>query len=125
MVTDELLTPQEVAERLKVKTRTVQEWLRTGRLAGLKLGKRWRIRESDLSAFLFPPLTIGGSALLPVAPVITPEERVARIKAARGALAHVPGSVDEFLRRKHEDIEWENRRWNDREDADRPKATSA
>src|SRR4051794_36929089 len=52
-------------------------------------------------------------ASVPAAPAISPEERTARIKAARGALAHVPGSVDEFLRRKHEDIERENHRWDD------------
>jgi hypothetical protein len=44
---------------------------------------------------------------------ISPEERAARIRAARGSMAHVPGSVDDFLRRKYEDIEWEDRRWTE------------
>jgi excisionase family DNA binding protein len=110
MSTVELLTPEEVAERLKVKPRTVQEWLRTGRLAGLKLGKLWRIRESDLQAFLGLPATVG-EMIPPATATLTSEERAARIRAARGSLAHLPGSVDEFLQSKQEDIEWENRRW--------------
>lgn len=51
-----MLTPEEVAERLKVKPYTVREWLRLGKLKGIKLptGRRvvWRVRPSDLEAFL-------------------------------------------------------------------------
>src|SRR5689334_21723524 len=47
------------------------------------------------------------------APPISPEERAARIHAARGSMAHIPGSVEDFLRRKHEDIEWEDRHWTE------------
>jgi hypothetical protein len=32
-----------------------------------------------------------------------PEERAAKVRAARGCLAGLPGSVDDFLRRKHEE----------------------
>ena len=49
---DKLYTPEEVAEVLRVKTRTVMEWLRQGKLKGVKLGKLWRIKESELSAFI-------------------------------------------------------------------------
>jgi excisionase family DNA binding protein len=125
MSTAEFLTPEEVAARLKVQPRTVQEWLRTGRLPGLKLGKLWRIRESDLEAFLSPPVApIRDVGLPPVAPALTSDERAARIRAARGSMAHIPGSVDEFLRRKHEDIEWENRRWTEGA-VEEPEATSS
>ena len=51
------------------------------------------------------------------------EERAGRIRAARGSMAHVPGSVDAFLRRKHEDIEWENRRWAELEARENQAAT--
>ncbi len=43
-------------------------------------------------------------------PALTPEERRARVKAFRGSAAHLPGSVDDFLRRKHEDTEREEAR---------------
>lgn len=112
MPSTELLTPEDVALRLRVKPRTVQEWLRTGRLSGLKLGKLWRIRESDLELFLGCTATTEAMTLPSASPALTPEERAARIRAARGSMAHVPGSVDEFLRRKQEEIEWENRRWD-------------
>ena len=51
-VNEQLLTPAQVAERLQVTERTVYEWLRDGRLVGLKLGRLWRIRSEDLEAFL-------------------------------------------------------------------------
>ncbi|MDZ4042536.1 MAG: helix-turn-helix domain-containing protein [Eubacteriales bacterium] len=49
---NELLTPEEVAERLKVKPRTVGEWLRSGMLTGVKIGGIWRVKEEDLEAFI-------------------------------------------------------------------------
>ncbi len=51
-VNEQLLTPPQVAERLQVTERTVYQWLRDGRLVGLKLGRLWRIRPEDLEAFL-------------------------------------------------------------------------
>jgi excisionase family DNA binding protein len=49
-----LLTPEEVAARLRVTRRTVYAWLKVGRLRGLRAGKGWRIRPADLEAFLLP-----------------------------------------------------------------------
>jgi excisionase family DNA binding protein len=50
----QLLTPEEVAERLRVSRPTVYAWLKMGRLQGLRAGKVWRIRPADLDAFLQP-----------------------------------------------------------------------
>ena len=47
-----LWTPEEVAEYLRVRPLAVYRWLREGRLHGLKVGRLWRIRQSDLDAFL-------------------------------------------------------------------------
>ncbi len=47
-----LLTPLDVADRLQVNERTVNIWLRKGRLRGFKIGKEWRISPDDLQAFL-------------------------------------------------------------------------
>lgn len=47
-----LLTPQETAERLRVPLKTVTNWLRQGRLPGIKLGHLWRIPEDRLEEFL-------------------------------------------------------------------------
>lgn len=47
-----LLTPEEVASRLKLSKRTVIQWLQLRKLPGLKVGSRWRVREQDLDTFI-------------------------------------------------------------------------
>jgi len=42
------LTPDEVAQRLGITPNTVRIYLREGRIKALKVGKLWRVRESDL-----------------------------------------------------------------------------
>lgn len=54
-VTEGLLTPEEVAKRLRVTRRTIYAWLKIGRLRGLRAGKGWRIAPADLEAFLRRP----------------------------------------------------------------------
>jgi excisionase family DNA binding protein len=49
---DILFTPEDVAKRLRVSPLTVGNWLRSGKLKGLKVGRLWRVRESDLKNFL-------------------------------------------------------------------------
>ncbi|MGE5571881.1 MAG: helix-turn-helix domain-containing protein [Bacteroidota bacterium] len=49
---ERLLTPEEAAQRMVVSPKTVRDWLRQGRLKGVKTGKLWRIRESDLADFV-------------------------------------------------------------------------
>ena len=45
---DTLLSPEAVATRLAMSPRTVKEWLRQGKLRGLKVaGQLWRVREAD------------------------------------------------------------------------------
>jgi excisionase family DNA binding protein len=49
---DPLLTPEQVAERLHISRLTIGNWLRSGKLKGVKVGRLWRVRESDLETFL-------------------------------------------------------------------------
>jgi excisionase family DNA binding protein len=53
-MSDEWLTVNEIAERLKVTPATVQRWLRTRALLGLNLGGKagYRIRPADLDKFI-------------------------------------------------------------------------
>lgn len=51
----ELLTIEEVAEKLKVSKRTVYEWIRSGRLEAVKAGSLWRIPTEALEKFLKRP----------------------------------------------------------------------
>jgi len=49
---EKLLTPKDVAEILSLSPVTIKKWLWQGKLKGIKVGSVWRIRESDLKAFL-------------------------------------------------------------------------
>lgn len=61
---NELLTVEEAAAKLKLAPKTLRDWLRTGKLPGVKLGKRWLIREQDLEAAIqahLRPASAGGT----------------------------------------------------------------
>ena len=49
---ERLLTPEQVSARLQLSEITILHWLRAKKLPGVKLGKRWRVRESDLRQFI-------------------------------------------------------------------------
>jgi excisionase family DNA binding protein len=98
-------TPEEVAQELRVTRRTVYEWLTTGRLRGLRAGSRWRIRPEDVESFLQPDAPRPEKEQTPQRPEIDPEERAARIRAARGSMAHIPLTVDEVIQWKREEVE--------------------
>jgi excisionase family DNA binding protein len=49
-VTDDALTPRQVAEELGVTVRTVQRWIGAGRLPASRVGGRMRVSRSSLSA---------------------------------------------------------------------------
>jgi excisionase family DNA binding protein len=52
-VAGRLLTPAEVAERLRVSTRTLEFWRHQGRgPAFVRVGKRVRYRPDDVEAFI-------------------------------------------------------------------------
>ena len=51
-VDEQLYTPQEVADYLKVDVRTVYRWLREGELNALRFRREYRISETDLRNFL-------------------------------------------------------------------------
>ena len=51
-VDEQLYTPQEVADYLKVDVRTVYRWLRDGELNSLRFRREYRISETDLRDFL-------------------------------------------------------------------------
>lgn len=48
---ERLLTPEEVARHLAISPKTIRNWLRTGKLPGIKVGRLWRLRAQDLDAF--------------------------------------------------------------------------
>lgn len=48
---EKLYTCKEVAEMYRVKEITVWEWVRTGKLKAIKIGRIYRIRKEDLENF--------------------------------------------------------------------------
>jgi excisionase family DNA binding protein len=54
MTEERWLTVEDIVDMLKVHEQTVRRWLREGELRGVLLGRKagYRIRESDLEAFL-------------------------------------------------------------------------
>ncbi|MDD6878268.1 MAG: helix-turn-helix domain-containing protein [Clostridiaceae bacterium] len=48
---DELWTPEEVAERWKVKPRTVREMLIRGEIKGTKIRNSWRVYLSEITRY--------------------------------------------------------------------------
>ena len=47
-----LLTLDETAKALKVSTKTVRRWIKSGDLTAHRFGHQWRISESDLQTFI-------------------------------------------------------------------------
>jgi excisionase family DNA binding protein len=46
------LTPQEVSDLLRVSVYTVRRWIKEGHLPAYKIGRGWRIRETDIDEWL-------------------------------------------------------------------------
>jgi len=49
---NEMLTPSEVADYLKVPIQTIWRWCRRGTIPAVKIGKYWRIPGDELDAFI-------------------------------------------------------------------------
>jgi excisionase family DNA binding protein len=61
MTPEKVYTPEGAAEALMVSPKTIREWLRIGKLKGVKIGRLWRVRESDLQEILQATSSQGGS----------------------------------------------------------------
>lgn len=46
------LTPEEVSGLLRVSVYTIRRWIKEGTLPAFKVGRGWRIRETDLNLWL-------------------------------------------------------------------------
>lgn len=51
-IDDRLLTVVEVAELMRVSNMTVYRLIKGGQLAAIRVGKNYRIRESDVDRYL-------------------------------------------------------------------------
>lgn len=48
MATEKLYTLEETAKQLGVKTRTMYNYMRDKKVLGIKLGKSWKIKKSEI-----------------------------------------------------------------------------
>lgn len=48
---DKLYTCDEIAEKYRVQTRTIWDWIRSKKLPAIKVGKGYLIKEEDLKIF--------------------------------------------------------------------------
>ncbi len=53
------LTTDEVLEYLKVNARTVYRLIKAGQLPAIRIGRQWRVRRSDLDAWLERQRVVG------------------------------------------------------------------
>jgi len=51
-MTETFLSLQEVAEKFNLKKTTVWTWVQQKRIKASKIGKSWRVKESDLIDFI-------------------------------------------------------------------------
>ena len=107
----------EVAKMLGVSQATIYREMKKEKLKSVRVGSRRVITQWDLEAYLGKERA---NALLTEDnekqfSELSEQERIARIKAVRGMFAHLPGSVDDFIKEKQKDIEIENRRWKDKQ----------
>jgi excisionase family DNA binding protein len=66
MISDEYLSPAQVAQELQVTTVTVRRWIASGELPAAKAGPRkWRIRRADVSQMLSPAAQRSAAAAAP------------------------------------------------------------
>lgn len=49
---ERLLTLQDIAGHLRISLKTARRWIDSGELAAFKIGRQWRISETDLRKFL-------------------------------------------------------------------------
>ena len=47
-----LMTIEDVAQYLKVKKRTIYEWLKTGKIPAIKAVGQWRFKKDKIDAWL-------------------------------------------------------------------------
>ncbi len=55
---DRYQTVSEVADRLGVAEASVRQWIKSGQLRAIDIGKGWRISDTDLALFLMRRETV-------------------------------------------------------------------
>ncbi len=77
-MTDKFYTVDEIAEMVKIHPKTIQRYIREGKLKARKVGKSWRVTGHDLSTF-----TEGSSDNFSAPPILgeTAEQKEIKVSA--------------------------------------------
>lgn len=67
VIHDDWLTTKEITERLKLHPNTVARYIQEGKLKGVKVGKGYRVRASDLARFIGETQSDGKARVIVVA----------------------------------------------------------
>jgi excisionase family DNA binding protein len=87
----QILTAGQAAEKLQMTAEVVRKHLRSGRIPGYKIGRAWRVIDTDLEYYT------------------NNNRRV----SALGLCADIPGfSTEEFLKNKREEVEIEEAKFH-------------
>ena len=88
MMEEKYIAPKDAAEILVVKKTTVYDMIKQGRLKAVKIGKQFRIRESDVLALVGDspqdPGAAGQESLLLCGQDMLLDHLCARVNAAEG-----------------------------------------
>ncbi len=52
MMDNELMTIEEIADYLRVKKRTIYEWVKTGKIPAIKAVGQWRFKKTQIDTWL-------------------------------------------------------------------------
>ena len=62
-LTNDVLTPQEVAEYLQLAPDTIYRYIKQGKLVASKLGRQYRVPKANVELFLLATSTAGDAQL--------------------------------------------------------------
>ena len=54
---ENLLSVQETAKRFDISVITIRRWIKEGKLQAVKLGRQWRIRDSEIRKIIANGIT--------------------------------------------------------------------
>jgi PTS system nitrogen regulatory IIA component len=77
MLSDDILTIEEVAKYLRVSERTVYEWAQKGEIPAGKIGTVWRFKKSEIERWVNDRLQVGQlsprASTIPMARILSPD----------------------------------------------------
>jgi len=112
-------SPMEVAKMLGVSHATIYREMNRGRLNSVKVGTRRVITQWDLEEYLGKERAralledVSNEEATPRSEAAE-QDRLARIDSVMGMFAHLPGSLDDFMKEKQKDINIEDRCFENR-----------